>query len=66
MKTWPARVRLKPISSSHISNTLPDILWTSINALKEAEDAFPPPKSAVAGAISLCDIAEVSILLATR
>ncbi|KAJ7055363.1 hypothetical protein C8F01DRAFT_1234776 [Mycena amicta] len=49
---FPSRARLKP------SGTLPDILWTSLTALKESSDAFPPLKSAVGGVVALCNIAE--------
>ncbi|KAK6991753.1 hypothetical protein R3P38DRAFT_3090750 [Favolaschia claudopus] len=39
-------------------NTLPDILWTSLLALKESAEAFPPLKGAVGSVIAICDIAE--------
>ncbi|KAF7369294.1 hypothetical protein MVEN_00257200 [Mycena venus] len=50
----------KPSSSSQMAahHTLSDILWTSLLALKESADAFPPLQSAVGGVIALCDIAE--------
>ncbi|KAJ6564569.1 hypothetical protein B0H19DRAFT_1258997 [Mycena capillaripes] len=41
-----------------LPRTLPDVLWTSIVALRDSADAFPPLKSAVSGVIALCDIAE--------
>ncbi|KAK7051933.1 hypothetical protein R3P38DRAFT_3255180 [Favolaschia claudopus] len=52
-QTPPARAKskLKP-------NALPDILWTSLLALKESSDAFPPLKSVVAAAVAICTIAE--------
>jgi hypothetical protein len=43
------------------SRTLPDVLWTSVLALRDSADAFPPLKSAVGGVIALCDIAEVDV-----
>ncbi|KAJ7664986.1 hypothetical protein B0H17DRAFT_1091055 [Mycena rosella] len=62
---FPSRAKKKPSSAAkphtmrtHTRNALSDILWTSILALKESADAFPPLKSAVAGVISLCEIAE--------
>ena len=54
----PSRVRLKVV------NALPDVLWTSLFALKESAEAFPPLKAAVGGAIAICDIAEVSVFFA--
>jgi hypothetical protein len=36
-----------------------DVMWTSLIALKESADAFPPLKSAVSAVIALCDVAEV-------
>ncbi|KAJ7896392.1 hypothetical protein B0H14DRAFT_2679269 [Mycena olivaceomarginata] len=48
----PSRARLKG------SNPLPDVSWTSLLALKESADAFPPLKAAVGGVIAICDIAE--------
>ncbi|KAJ7864313.1 hypothetical protein B0H14DRAFT_2736672 [Mycena olivaceomarginata] len=44
--------------SSRPSATLPDLLETTLLALKEASDAFPPLKSAVGGVVALRDIAE--------
>ncbi|KAF7369289.1 hypothetical protein MVEN_00256700 [Mycena venus] len=62
---FPSRARLKALRptvksllSSRTSSILPDILWTSILALKESADTFPPLKSAVGGVIALYDIAE--------
>ncbi|KAJ7055327.1 hypothetical protein C8F01DRAFT_1160198 [Mycena amicta] len=49
---FPSRARLKP------SGALPDILWTSLTALQQSSDAFPPLKSAVGGVVALCTIAE--------
>ncbi|KAF7369367.1 hypothetical protein MVEN_00265300 [Mycena venus] len=58
----PKRGRLMLTSSSSrdrtSANALPDIFWTSMRALKESADAFPPLKGAVGGAIALCEIAE--------
>lgn len=51
---WPPPTKSAPL------NALPDVLWTSILALKESADAFPPLKSAVSAAIALCQLAEVS------
>ncbi|KAJ7087494.1 hypothetical protein C8R44DRAFT_31047 [Mycena epipterygia] len=53
--------RKPPISTIHPSrslHTLSDVLWTSICALRESADTFPPLKSAVGGVIALCEIAE--------
>ncbi|KAJ7206180.1 hypothetical protein C8J57DRAFT_1484882 [Mycena rebaudengoi] len=36
----------------------PDVLWTSLHALKESADAFPPLKSVVGGVVAIWDIAE--------
>ncbi|KAJ7782215.1 hypothetical protein DFH07DRAFT_789859 [Mycena maculata] len=60
---FPSRAKRKPRTSPTTreprpSHALPDVLWTSIQALKESADAFPPLKSAVGGAIAVCDIAE--------
>ncbi|KAJ7864179.1 hypothetical protein B0H13DRAFT_2069604 [Mycena leptocephala] len=41
------------------SRTLPTVLWTSMLALRDSADTFPPLKSAVGGVIALCDIAEI-------
>ncbi|KAJ7344038.1 hypothetical protein DFH08DRAFT_962176 [Mycena albidolilacea] len=48
---------LPPAKSAPL-NALPDVLWTSILALKESADAVPPLKSAVSAAIALCQVAE--------
>ncbi|KAJ7202022.1 hypothetical protein GGX14DRAFT_463563, partial [Mycena pura] len=40
------------------ANSLPDLSWTSLLALKESADAFPPLKAAVGAVIAICDIAE--------
>jgi len=45
-------------SSSRTSAPLPDLLSTSLIALKESADAFPPLKSAVGSVLALWDIAE--------
>ncbi|KAJ7920198.1 hypothetical protein B0H13DRAFT_1867831 [Mycena leptocephala] len=58
LRTSRAMVKLKPVQSSRASSTLSDVLWTSVLALKESADAFPPLKSAVSGVIALFDIAE--------
>jgi len=67
MKCLPFRHKVKlklpprSVSSSQNSSkasTLPDVLWTSLYALKESADAFPPLKSAVSGVVALCEIAE--------
>ncbi|KAK7051961.1 hypothetical protein R3P38DRAFT_2857852 [Favolaschia claudopus] len=50
--TSPSRARLKA------PNALPDVLWTSLSALQQSSDAFPPLKSAVAGAVAICTIVE--------
>ncbi|KAJ7359514.1 hypothetical protein DFH08DRAFT_411870 [Mycena albidolilacea] len=52
---FPSRARRKPPLKP---NLLPDVLWTSINALRDSSDAFPPLKSAVGGVIAICTIAE--------
>jgi hypothetical protein len=58
----PWRTRLKPVSKqiSHSNYTFPDVMWTSMCALRESADVFPSLKSAVAGVLALWDIAEVS------
>ncbi|KAJ7874881.1 hypothetical protein B0H13DRAFT_2057247 [Mycena leptocephala] len=50
------RVELKAFSSRTLA--LPDILSTSLFALKESADAFPPLKSAVGGVLAVWDIAQ--------
>ncbi|KAJ7289141.1 hypothetical protein C8J57DRAFT_1493597 [Mycena rebaudengoi] len=54
------KVKLKPPNqaSSRNGSTFSDILWTSLCALKESADAFPPLKSAVGGVVALWEIAE--------
>ncbi|KAF7375836.1 hypothetical protein MSAN_00473500 [Mycena sanguinolenta] len=52
-----ARLKLKPLRSGG-SGTSSDILQTSLLALKESADVFPPLKTAVGGVIALWDIAE--------
>ncbi|KAJ7359451.1 hypothetical protein DFH08DRAFT_846125 [Mycena albidolilacea] len=44
--------------ASRTPRTLPDVLSTSLRALKESSDAFPPLKSAVSGVIVVWEIAE--------
>ncbi|KAJ7289143.1 hypothetical protein C8J57DRAFT_426932 [Mycena rebaudengoi] len=44
--------------SSRNGSTFSDILWTSLCALKDSADAFPPLKSAVGGVVALWEIAE--------
>ncbi|KAJ7721923.1 hypothetical protein B0H14DRAFT_582980 [Mycena olivaceomarginata] len=51
----PWRKKPKPTSTGR---TFPDVMWTSMCALKESADVFPPLKSAVAGVIALWEIAE--------
>ncbi|KAJ7087507.1 hypothetical protein C8R44DRAFT_820226 [Mycena epipterygia] len=61
---FPSRVKKKPPptktakSTSFTSHDIPDVLRTSLMALKESSDAFPPLKSAVGGVVALLDIAE--------
>ncbi|KAJ6462102.1 hypothetical protein C8R45DRAFT_1027316 [Mycena sanguinolenta] len=52
-----ARLKLKLFPSGG-SGTSSDILKTSLLALKESADVFPPLKTAVGGVIALWDIAE--------
>ncbi|KAJ7206156.1 hypothetical protein C8J57DRAFT_1734461 [Mycena rebaudengoi] len=51
---WP-KAKLKPPNRTP---ALPDVLWTSLHALKESADAFPPLKSAVGGVVAIWHIAE--------
>ena len=37
-----------------------DIAWTSLTALQQSADGFPPLKSVVGGVLSVWDVAEVS------
>ncbi|KAF7369345.1 hypothetical protein MVEN_00263100 [Mycena venus] len=64
---FPSRGRKPPLPTaklksnslaSRTSAALPDLLETTLLALKEASDAFPPLKSAVSGVLALRDIAE--------
>ncbi|KAJ7917047.1 hypothetical protein B0H13DRAFT_344499 [Mycena leptocephala] len=63
---FPSQAKRKPpflggkpkLLPPRASRTLPDVLWTSMLALRDSADAFPPLKSAVGGVIALCDIAE--------
>ncbi|KAJ6574430.1 hypothetical protein B0H19DRAFT_1254138 [Mycena capillaripes] len=50
--------KIKPTSLLSRSSALPDLLSTSLLALKQSADAFPPLKSAVGGVLALWDIAE--------
>ncbi|KAJ7193974.1 hypothetical protein GGX14DRAFT_477109 [Mycena pura] len=59
--SWARRVpfpnvKLKSLSSW--TSATPDLLSTSLLALKESADAFPPLKSAVGGVIAVWDIAQ--------
>ncbi|KAJ7804780.1 hypothetical protein B0H14DRAFT_2882902 [Mycena olivaceomarginata] len=52
---------VKPIPANPFSfrtSALPDILSTSLFALKESADAFPPLKSAVGGVLAVWDVAQ--------
>ncbi|KAJ7836908.1 hypothetical protein B0H14DRAFT_3141628 [Mycena olivaceomarginata] len=51
-KPLPSRARFKP------PNALPDAFWTSMVALQQSADAFPPLKTTVDRAIALCHTAE--------
>ncbi|KAJ7480296.1 hypothetical protein B0H11DRAFT_2025660 [Mycena galericulata] len=60
---FPSRAKRKPPQSHspsqpRSSGPLPDALRTSLLALKESADAFPPLKSAVAGVLAVWEIAE--------
>ncbi|KAJ7087462.1 hypothetical protein C8R44DRAFT_30787 [Mycena epipterygia] len=57
---FPSRVKRKPSPTTYppIANAFPDVLWTSLLALKESADTFPPLKSTVAGVVALLDIAQ--------
>ncbi|KAJ7027554.1 hypothetical protein C8F04DRAFT_1122374 [Mycena alexandri] len=50
--------KMKAISYATSTDTIPDILSTSLRALKESADAFPPLKSTVGAVLSVWDIAE--------
>ncbi|KAJ7483302.1 hypothetical protein FB451DRAFT_1393414 [Mycena latifolia] len=60
----PGRAKLKPPSTANSTQTprknsvFSDVLWTSMCALRDSADAFPPLKSAVSGVLALWDIAE--------
>ncbi|KAJ7098826.1 hypothetical protein C8R44DRAFT_988677 [Mycena epipterygia] len=58
--TFPSRARKRPppCLQAARSPSHSDILQTSLLALKESADAFPPLKSAVGGVVSIWDIAE--------
>ncbi|KAJ7741092.1 hypothetical protein B0H16DRAFT_1565921, partial [Mycena metata] len=51
-----AKHKLKSLLRS-TSTTFPDLFSTSLDALKESADAFPPLKSAVGGVLAIRDIA---------
>jgi len=59
---FPYRVKLKPpwvgSKTSHGGSTFSDAMWTSLWALKESSDVFPPLKSATGGVVALWEIAE--------
>ncbi|KAJ7166619.1 hypothetical protein C8R46DRAFT_1094918 [Mycena filopes] len=58
-KQPPAPTALQVSSaSSPKPSALPDVLSTSLLALKESADAFPPLKSAVGGVLAVWDIAK--------
>ncbi|KAJ7141616.1 hypothetical protein C8R46DRAFT_581795 [Mycena filopes] len=58
-KQPPAPTALQvPAVSSPKPSALPDVLSTSLLALKESADVFPPLKSAVGGVLAVWDIAE--------
>ncbi|KAJ7138947.1 hypothetical protein C8R46DRAFT_1136582 [Mycena filopes] len=50
--------RLKRSSTPTQTHNLSDVLWTSLRALQESSDAFPPLKSAVGGVMALWDVAQ--------
>jgi hypothetical protein len=59
---WP-RIRGRPrakLKPPNRTSALPDVLWTSLHALKESADAFPPLKSVVGGVVVIWNIAEVN------
>jgi len=60
LKRFPSSFQKSLRSRSSTSHALPDILRTSLLALRESADACPPLKSAVGGAVALWDIAERS------
>jgi hypothetical protein len=62
-KPTSTTVKLKSASVgvSSRSSSLPDVVSTSLLALKESADAFPPLKSAVGGVLALWDVVEVSV-----
>jgi len=56
---FPSRAKVKPLLSlARKGSGLPDAVWTSLHALKESADAFPPLKSVVGGVIAICEVAE--------
>ncbi|KAJ7474047.1 hypothetical protein FB451DRAFT_283891 [Mycena latifolia] len=51
--------KLKPkVRHPSLSTTRSDVLRTSLAALKESADGFPPLKSAVGGVVAIWDVAE--------
>ncbi|KAJ7816021.1 hypothetical protein B0H13DRAFT_1916328 [Mycena leptocephala] len=55
-KPLASTAKLKSLSSQ--TSALPDLMSTSLLALKESADAFPPLKSAVGGVLAVWDIAQ--------
>lgn len=50
----------RPTVKVKLPTVLPDLLSTSLLALKESADPFPPLKGVVGGVLALWDIAEVT------
>ncbi|KAJ7187856.1 hypothetical protein C8R46DRAFT_3041 [Mycena filopes] len=58
-RRWPwGRKQPPPPTALRVPKALPDLLSTSLLALKESADAFPPLKSTVGGVVALWDIAK--------
>ncbi|KAK7040030.1 hypothetical protein R3P38DRAFT_2902903 [Favolaschia claudopus] len=56
---FPSRARLKyKKGAAAFADTSSDVLRTSLNALKESAEGFPPLKGAVGGVIAVWDVAE--------
>ncbi|KAJ7041640.1 hypothetical protein C8F04DRAFT_146850 [Mycena alexandri] len=55
LKTAPPNTKPK---STYTPSIFPDLLRTSLLALRDSADAFPPLKSAVSGVVALWDIAD--------
>ncbi|KAJ6550991.1 hypothetical protein DFH09DRAFT_1086298 [Mycena vulgaris] len=55
---FPSGAKRKPSPTNKPPSALSDVVWTFLLVLKESADAFPPLKSAVAGVVAVCDIAE--------